>query len=52
MPGASHDGREHGPGRVVSGESGLAHTGAIVHNKSGNVVVTHVEVLSAKTCSQ
>ena len=42
MTGAADDGGENSPGGVVSGETGLAHTGAIVHNKSGNVVVTHV----------
>merc|ERR1711974_318731 len=45
MSGASDDGGEDSPGGIVSGESGLAHTGAIVHNKSGNFVVTHFEFL-------
>ena len=42
MPGASNDGGEDGPGGVVSGEAGLAHAGAIVTDKSGNVLVTHL----------
>ena len=42
MPGASNDGGEHSPGGVVTGEAGLAHAGAIVDDKSGNVLVTHL----------
>ena len=42
MPGAAHDGGEHGTGSIVSGESSLAHAGAIVHYESSNIVVTHV----------
>jgi hypothetical protein len=41
VAGSAHDGREDGTGRVVSGETGLAHSGPIVHNESGNIVVTH-----------
>ena len=41
MPGASNDRRKDGPGGVVSGETGLAHTGAIVDYESGNFFVTH-----------
>jgi hypothetical protein len=41
MTGTSNNGGEDSPGGVVSGETGLAHTGAIVNNKSGNFVVTH-----------
>merc|ERR1712032_1130366 len=44
VTGASHDGGENGPGGVVSGESSLAHAGAIVNNQSSNFVVTHLEV--------
>ena len=43
MPGASNDGGEDSPGSVITGESGLAHSGAIVHDKSGNILVTHDE---------
>ena len=42
MPGASNDGREHGARGIVSGESGFAHSGAIVHYKSCYVVVAHI----------
>jgi len=41
VAGTSHNGGEDSPGGVISGETGLAHTGAIVYNKSGNLVVTH-----------
>ena len=41
MPGASNDGGEDGPGSVITGEAGLAHAGAIVDDKSSNVLVTH-----------
>ena len=41
MPGASNDGREDSPGGVITGEAGLAHAGAIVNDKSSNVLVTH-----------
>jgi hypothetical protein len=39
---AAHDGREHGAGRVVAGETGLAHAGAIVDYERSNIVVAHV----------
>ena len=42
MPGAAYDGREDGTGGVITGEAGFAHTGAIVNDKSRNIVVTHV----------
>ena len=32
MSWASDDGGEHSPGSIVSGESGLAHSGSIVNN--------------------
>jgi hypothetical protein len=41
MTGTSNNGGKDGPGGIVSGKTGLAHTGAIVNNKSGNFVVTH-----------
>ena len=49
MTGATHDGGEHGPGGVVSGEAGLAHAGAIVYNQSGYIIVTHVGWFSGST---
>ena len=42
MSGASHDGREHGSGSVISGKSGFTHTGSIVDYKSSYVFITHV----------
>ncbi len=42
MPGTADDGGEDGPGGVVAGEPGLAHAGAVVHDQSGDVLVTHV----------
>merc|ERR1712133_68828 len=43
MPGTTHNRGEDSPGGVVSGKAGLAHPGAIVTDKSGNVLVTHVD---------
>ncbi|WAR23330.1 hypothetical protein MAR_036999 [Mya arenaria] len=37
MPGSADDGGEDGPGRVVSGEARLAHSGTIVHYQSSNI---------------
>ncbi len=66
MSWASNDGGEHGSGSIVSGETGLAHAGAIVDYESGNILVAHVDGLcglarsykeigtktSAHSCSQ
>merc|ERR1712061_29069 len=41
----ANDGGEDGPGGVVSGETGLAHAGAIVNNEGSNVFVTHLGLL-------
>merc|ERR1711944_270765 len=41
VAGATNNGGDDGPGGVISGETGLAHAGAIVNDKSGNVFVTH-----------
>jgi hypothetical protein len=41
MTGASNNGREDSPGGVISSESGFAHSGAIVNDKSGSIFVTH-----------
>merc|ERR1719288_397381 len=40
---SSNNGGEDSSGSVISGKTSLAHTGAIVNNKSGNFVVTHLE---------
>merc|ERR1712037_853598 len=42
VTGTANDGGEDSPGGVVSGKAGLAHAGAIVTDKSGNVLVTHL----------
>ena len=42
MPGASNDGGEDSPGGVITGKASFAHARAIVDNKSGNVLVTHL----------
>jgi len=39
MSWSADDGGEDGPRSVVSGETGLAHTGTIVHNQSLNITV-------------
>ena len=51
MSGASYDGWKHGTWGVISGETGLAHTGAIVHYESCYVVVTHDDYLQTKNYS-
>jgi len=52
MPGAANDGGEDSPGGVITGETGLAHAGAIVHNQSGDVLVTHVDLLKAEVSEE
>merc|ERR1719323_1438922 len=42
---ASNDGGEDSPWGIVSGETSLAHAGAIVDDKSGSIFVTHVELM-------
>ena len=44
VPGASNNGGEDSPGGVITGETGLAHAGAVVNDKSGNILVTHLGV--------
>uniref|UniRef100_A0A2L2XZS2 Muscle-specific actin-like protein n=1 Tax=Parasteatoda tepidariorum TaxID=114398 RepID=A0A2L2XZS2_PARTP len=41
MTWSTNNGWKNGPWCIVTGETGLAHTGSIVYNKSGNIVVTH-----------
>jgi len=45
MTGSADDGREDGTGCVISGETGFAHTGAIVDNQSCYIIVTHFDSL-------
>merc|ERR1712045_814758 len=51
VAGTADDGGEDGSGSVISGESSLAHAGAIVNNKSGNILVTHCDVCVELSCS-
>ena len=41
VAGASNNGREDSPGGIVSSETGFAHAGAIVNDKSSSIFVTH-----------
>jgi len=45
---ATDDGGEDGTGSVISCEAGFAHTGTIVNDQSGNVFVTHFEILDLR----
>jgi len=51
VTGTSNNGWEDSPGGVITGETSLAHAGAIVNDKSSNVFVTHggMEVLRIET---
>merc|ERR1712186_252578 len=42
VAGTSNNGWEDSPGGIISGETGFAHAGAIVNDKSGGIFVTHV----------
>merc|ERR1712102_87977 len=44
MTGATNNGWEDSPRGVITGKTSFAHAGAIVNNKSSNVLVTHVEI--------
>jgi len=44
MLGSSDDGREDRSWSIVSGESGLDHTGAVVNNKGGAVFINFSEL--------
>ena len=41
VAGATNDGWEDGAGSVISGETGFAHTGAVVDNQRGNIIFGH-----------
>ena len=43
VPWATNDGGEDSPGGVITGETGLAHAGAIVNDQSSCVFVTHLD---------
>merc|ERR1719486_536697 len=42
VAGTSNNGREDSPGSVITGETGFAHAGAIVNDKSSSIFVTHL----------
>jgi hypothetical protein len=39
MTGTADDGREDGAGSIVTGETGLNHSGTVVNDKSLNVLI-------------
>lgn len=43
MARTADNGGEDGTRGVISGETGFAHTGSVVNDQSGNIVVTHDE---------
>merc|ERR1719268_532054 len=45
VAGTANNGGEDSSGSVISSETSLAHAGAIVNNKSSNIIVTHLEYL-------
>jgi hypothetical protein len=49
MTWSADDGWKDGTGSVISGETSLAHTGAVVDNQSCYIVVTHFAGLSFRT---
>merc|ERR1719384_1152685 len=49
VPWATDNGGEDSPGGVITGETGLAHAGAIVNDQSGCVFVTHLESCCLQT---
>merc|ERR1711930_24613 len=42
VAGTSNNGGEDSPGGVITSETGFAHAGAIVNDKSGSIFVTHL----------
>ena len=52
MSGSSHNGRENSSWSIVTSETGFAHAGPVVDDKSSNIFVAHgggrVEILSAR----
>ena len=43
MPWATNYGREDSSRGIITGKSSLAHAGAIVNNKSSNILVAHLK---------
>merc|ERR1711964_127442 len=52
VAGTDNNGGEDSTGSIISSESSLAHAGAIVNNKSSNVLVTHLYFCLAEPSSQ
>ena len=50
VPWATNNGREDSPWGVITGETGLAHAGAIVNDQSGDLIVTHDGAVCAGCC--
>merc|ERR1712014_171961 len=49
VTGTSNNGWEDSSGSVISSKSSLAHAGAIVNNKSSNVLVTHLDLFDLRS---
>ena len=45
VTGATNDGREDSTRCVISCETGFAHSGSVVNDKSGGIFVTHLDVV-------
>jgi hypothetical protein len=41
MAWATNDGREDSAWCIITSETGLAHTGTVVNDKSGNIILRH-----------
>jgi hypothetical protein len=41
MAGTTYNGGEDGTGSIITGETSLAHAGAIINDQSSNLIVTH-----------
>ena len=46
---AAHDRREHGTGRIISGESSFHHSGAIVDHTRGGFIVHFEQTIDTRT---
>merc|ERR1712001_731394 len=50
VAGTANNGGEDGPGGVITGETCLAHAGAIVNDQSGDLIVTHDGAVCVGCC--
>merc|ERR1711865_477600 len=39
MPGSSNDGGEDSSGSVITGEASFHHTGSVIHNEGGDIII-------------